>query len=89
MSDEKYKQMLDRHKQEIEDFRNNCPHSVISDWIPFMWAPGHFSHHVKVCERCYKTIEESMPQPVIKAEVTSSYQTEHKWKENDKKEKDL
>ena len=54
---EEIKQLREQHKKEIDDFMNSCPHTEISDWMPFMWAPGHFSHNVKVCKRCEKIIE--------------------------------
>ena len=47
----------ERHAKEIADFVAACPHSKITGWIPYMWAPGHFSHNVKICERCGKTVE--------------------------------
>jgi hypothetical protein len=51
------KQIRERHKKEIEDFQSNCRHLTISDWMPFMWAPGHYSHEVKICLRCNKIME--------------------------------
>jgi hypothetical protein len=51
------KQIRERHKKEIEDFQRDCRHSVISDWMPFMWAPGHYGLDVKICNRCNKTME--------------------------------
>lgn len=48
----------ERHAKEIADFVAACPHPKITGWIPYMWAPGHFSHNVKICERCGKTVEE-------------------------------
>jgi hypothetical protein len=52
------KEMRERHQKEIEDFQNNCLHIEVSDWIPYMWAPGHYGNDVKVCERCNKIMEE-------------------------------
>jgi hypothetical protein len=52
------KQLRERHKQEIVDFQSACLHTIISGWLPFMWAPGHYSGEVKVCERCDKIMEE-------------------------------
>jgi hypothetical protein len=50
-----------RQQEEIEEFQDSCPHASISNWIPYMWAPGHFGNHVKICERCNKIMEEDIP----------------------------
>ena len=55
------KEVRKRHEKEIETFRDNCPHEVISDWMQYHWAPGHYSHDVKICDRCEKTMEERYP----------------------------
>jgi len=52
------KEMLERHKEEIKYLQDTCNHLDISDWMPYMWAPGHFSHNVKVCNICGKIMEE-------------------------------
>jgi len=49
-------QMRKRHEKEIDDLQKNCPHKKISDWMPFMWAPGHFGGDVKVCLFCGKIV---------------------------------
>ena len=54
---EEMNKIKERHAKEIADFIEACPHPKITGWIPFMWAPGHFSHNVKVCERCGKTVD--------------------------------
>ena len=51
------KQMRERHKKEIAKLQSNCVHKNISDWMPYMWAPGHMGGSVKVCNFCGKTIE--------------------------------
>lgn len=58
MAEDTMKEMKERHQKEIEDFQNNCPHTVLSDWMPYMWAPGHYSCDVRVCERCNKIMAE-------------------------------
>jgi len=58
MVEDNIKQIRKRHEKEIEDFQNECPHLEVSDWREYHWAPGHFSHYVKVCERCGTTVEE-------------------------------
>lgn len=61
-SEESIKQIRERHAKEIEDFQENCSHSNISDWMEYHWAPGHYSHHVKICNRCQKIMDEKYPQ---------------------------
>jgi len=61
---EEMDQLRKRHRKEIDDFRAACPHPKVTGWIPFMWAPGHFSHHVKICERCGDTVEEDRFLPL-------------------------
>lgn len=63
--DETIKQIRERHQEEIDTFISNCPHAEISDWIPYMWAPGHFAHNVKICNRCGKTIEEDLSKVTL------------------------
>lgn len=53
---ENIKHMRKRHEEEIEERQKNCSHKKISDCMPFMWAPGHMSHCVRVCDLCGKTI---------------------------------
>ncbi len=54
---ETFKKMQARHEQEIANLQKNCKHPQVSNWLPYMWAPGHFSGQVKVCEICGKTVE--------------------------------
>ena len=54
---ESIKQMRERHKKEIEKLQSKCKHKDISDWMPYMWAPGHVGSPVRVCEYCEKVIE--------------------------------
>ena len=58
MPENNMKELRERHKKEIIEFQESCPHEKLSDWMPYMWAPGHFSHDVKICTRCEKTMEE-------------------------------
>ena len=51
-------QMRERHKGEIEALQLTCKHESISDWMEYHWAIGHYSHDVKVCNLCGKTVEE-------------------------------
>lgn len=49
-------QMRERHQKEINQLQTQCKHEI-SDWRDFMWAPGHCSGKVKVCEWCGKIVE--------------------------------
>ena len=50
-------EMQKRHEKEVADLQAQCSHQKVSDWMPFMWAPGHFGADVKVCEDCGKILE--------------------------------
>ena len=50
-------EMRKRHEKEIEELQMLCPHEEISDWMDYMWAPGHFGLPVKVCKFCGKIIK--------------------------------
>ena len=69
---EDIKQMKNRHKMEIEELQENCKHEKISEWVDFMWAPGHYGGQVKVCKFCGKIIKEQKTfneDKIIDAEV--------------------
>lgn len=57
ITEDTMKQLRERYAREIEYFQNNCLHASISEWMPYMWAPGHYSNDVKICVRCTKTME--------------------------------
>ena len=48
---ENIEQMRKRHDKEIDKLRSNCKHKE-STRMPYMWAPGHFSNDVEVCDFC-------------------------------------
>lgn len=56
MTDENMCQLINRHAREIQEFQDDCPHETISDWMPYMWAPGHYGADVQICLRCHKTM---------------------------------
>ena len=62
---ENEKEMYERHKKEIEELQAQCPHTVISDWMPYEFAPGHIWSSVKVCEFCGKTMETCLIQNTV------------------------
>lgn len=49
---ENFEQMKTRQKKEIDKLQSDCKHIDISDWMPYMWAPGHMGNPVKVCKWC-------------------------------------
>jgi len=57
-----------RHKKEIENLQSKCKHERVSNWIPYMWAPGHMCGSVRVCEFCDKIIEEKPLEKTITKE---------------------
>ena len=57
MNNEDIKAMVKRHKQEIVELRAGCTHEGVSEWMPYMWAPGHFGGDVRVCNWCGEIIE--------------------------------
>lgn len=50
-------QMRERHAEEIIELQNRCEHEDISDWMPSMWAPGHFGNEVRICRFCGMIVE--------------------------------
>ncbi len=64
---ENIKQMRERHEAEIKTLEDSCPHTKLSKWLDWAWAPGHFNGRVKVCENCGKVIErDKKAGPVVK-----------------------
>lgn len=53
---EDIKQMRKRHIEEIQALQVGCVHNMVSECMPFAWAPGHISHCVKVCMWCGKEL---------------------------------
>ena len=60
-------EMRDRHKRELNDLQTNCNHVNLSNWIPYMWSPGHFHDEVRICNTCDKVIERryDVPNPTV------------------------
>jgi hypothetical protein len=54
---ENIEQMRERHQREVVNLQENCKHTDLSGWTPYMWAPGHMSGNVKCCKFCGKIIE--------------------------------
>jgi hypothetical protein len=55
------KELRDKFDAELKEMQENCQHPEISDWMEYHWAIGHFSHWVKICRVCEKTVEEKRP----------------------------
>jgi len=61
-------QMRDRHEREIAELRANCSHIELTNWIDYMWAPGHFAGKVRCCVNCGEVRErdyEALPTFMI------------------------
>ena len=54
---ENFEQMKERHEKEIKELQDNCKHEKISEWMPYMYAPGHYAGEVRCCDFCSKIIE--------------------------------
>lgn len=54
---ENIEQMRKRHEQELETLQSSCKHVKLSKWMPYIWAPGHISGDVRVCDFCGKVIK--------------------------------
>lgn len=85
-------EMRERHGREIEELQKNCKHPEISDWMNYMWAPGHFLGKVKVCKICGEIVErdpsldiiqESLLHPdITPEELAGLYEEAEKFAEN-------
>ena len=53
---ESIQQMRERHGREVDQLQMSCSHEN-SRRMPFMWAPGHFSSDVEVCDWCGKILK--------------------------------
>ena len=56
MIEKTMKQIRRRQEKERTKFQNNCPHKK-SQWMDYMWAPGHFGLPVRTCNVCEKILE--------------------------------
>ena len=43
--------MTKRHDAEIKALQGNCKHAK-AEWMPCMWAPGHYGPDANVCKMC-------------------------------------
>lgn len=47
--------MIKVYEREIELIREECKH-VKTEYVNYMWAPGHISPHTLVCSTCGKVM---------------------------------
>jgi hypothetical protein len=52
----KAEQLRVKFDNDLKELQDKCTHES-SDWMPYMWAPGHFGLPVKVCIHCDKILE--------------------------------
>ena len=52
------KKLREEFETKLKTLQDDCPHTQ-SEWMDYMWAPGHFGGKVQVCLRCEKTLEEA------------------------------
>jgi len=53
---ENIEEMRNRHKREIEKLQEYCNHPT-SEWMDYMWAPGHFDGQRLICDFCGKALD--------------------------------
>lgn len=51
------KELRDKFDADLKEMQEKCKHENVSDWMDYMWAPGHFGLPVKVCRHCDKIVE--------------------------------
>jgi hypothetical protein len=54
-------QLKDKYEADLKYLQQTCKHEKISQWLPYYWAPAHYSHDVRQCVTCWKVIEERRP----------------------------
>ena len=56
------KELRAKFEADLKQLQDTCKHKEISDWMEYHWAPGHCSGKVKICKKCEKTIESTVPK---------------------------
>jgi len=52
------KQLKEKYEQDLKELQENCKHEDVSEWIKFMYAPGHYDiWNVKKCNICWKILQ--------------------------------
>jgi len=56
---------IDKLRREFErkvaELQKRCPHKE-TEWLPYMWAPGHIWGEVLRCRNCGKILERKEPK---------------------------
>ena len=50
------KRLRAKFDRDLKKLQDECSHKK-TNWMPFMWAMGHFGADVKVCDRCEKILD--------------------------------
>jgi len=53
-----YEELKDKFTRDVAILQANCEHRP-SEWMQYMWAPGHSAGQVKVCLDCNKILKSS------------------------------
>lgn len=51
------KELREKFEKDLKELQDNCKHKD-TEWLPNLFAPGHFHGQVKVCKKCSKRLEE-------------------------------
>lgn len=68
----KARELRDKFNEDLKDLQQKCPH-IVSDVMPYMWAPGHSSGNVRVCRECDEILEHIPPGQDVQYKLTFSY----------------
>jgi len=76
------KELRRKFDRDMEELQESCEHKELSDWLDYMWAPGHYSlYRVKECKICgkiiykMKTCEACQETYIINAEEYNIFNT--------------
>ena len=56
--------LRDKFEEDLKSLQDICPH-VNAEWMPWAFAPGHYSQPVLVCDVCEKVVETKMSEPSL------------------------
>lgn len=56
-----YEKLKREFDEEVKRLQENCSHTEVTEWLPYMWAPGHYMGEAKVCKRCGAIVDREMP----------------------------
>ncbi len=52
------KELREKFEYNLKKLQDSCNHENLC-YLPYHFAPGHYSHMVNVCDNCEKIIETS------------------------------